>query len=170
MPRINCCRHLVLIELLAAGFQLPACAQAPPTQPSAPASAPTAKSLVDLAEALLVDVFPREYERKKDWGRTKLVTRGIKFEHDGLRLDLDIRNVRQDAKGNLSFQRVAAAPVQGFANFLEWYKGIRLFSVRADCDATVRLTLDAEAAATETGDVGGDGERLTERLPNGSIL
>lgn len=152
--------------------------RATPLAPPAAAKAPGADSLVNLVESLLVAALPTEYEKKKDWGRTKLVTTGIKFERDGLRLEtrrrkepvndglwkhyrvtvrpgeklqLELENIRQLPGGRIAFQVLATAPVHGFANFMQWEHGLRLYSVSADCDATVRARLDCEAGLVLSG-------------------
>jgi hypothetical protein len=48
--------------------------------------------------------------------------------------------------GRLDLRVSATARLHGFANVMQWNRGIRTYSVSADCDATVRLDLDCQVA------------------------
>ncbi|MEX2187316.1 MAG: hypothetical protein WD875_10995 [Pirellulales bacterium] len=129
--------------------------------------------LIDMAESLIADALPRSYSDARHWGGQKHFTKGLKVELDGFKLetrrrkelmnhgtwkrydvwlsegqklDLDVTDVRTYDDGRVTFRLAASGPLKGRAELQQWQRGVRLVGISADCEATVRLTLDVEAS------------------------
>lgn len=129
--------------------------------------------LIDLAESLISDALPRRYSDARHWDKQKHFTKGLKVELDGLKVEtrrrkelmnhgtwkrydvwlpegqklaLDVTDVRTYDDGRVTFRLSASGPLKGRVELQQWQRGVRLLGVSADCEATVRLTLDVEAA------------------------
>ena len=146
-------------------------------QPAAPPSAATAVSpdaTARIVARMIADAIPREYERKKDWGRTKRITTGVRssgnfFEFDIHRKKTDvnhgvwkhyratmvepeknlvvrIENLRSVAPGRIAFTLFVSTKLHGWARAKVYDRGIHFISVEAEADAKVSLWLDGEIA------------------------
>ena len=116
--------------------------------------------------------IPREFERKKDWGKTKAVTTGLHsngnfFKFDIHRetsdvnhgvwkqykltlidpdknLDVQIENLRTLDSGRIALTLNIAAKVHGWAQTVVYDRGIHVIGLEAEGDTGVRLSLDAD--------------------------
>lgn len=120
--------------------------------------------------------IPREYERKKDWGKTKEITTGLHsngnfFKFDIHRetsevnhgvwkqykltlvdpdknLDVQIQNLRTLENGRIALTLNIAAKVHGWAQTTVYDRGIHIIGLEAEGDTGVKLSLDAEVGIT----------------------
>ena len=164
-------RILILLLLSLAGATSPRAAEA-----QQPASASTASGLApdvisEVAARIIAAEIPHEYERSKDWGRTKEVTTGLrssgnffKFDihrkrsevHDGVwkkyrltlvepekNLVVSIENLRTLESGRIALTLNVAAKLHGWARIKVYESGVHIIAVEAEGDTTVKLSLDA---------------------------
>jgi hypothetical protein len=140
---------------------------------AAPKSYAVRPPLIDVAKSLIADALPRSYSDARHWGSQKHFTTGLSVERDGLKIEtrrrkellnhgtwkrydvwladgqklaLDVTEVRTYDDGRVTFRLAASGPLKGRVELQQWQRGVRLVGVSADCEATVRLTLDVEAA------------------------
>jgi hypothetical protein len=141
-------------------------------RPGHPADA-AANAFDDLVLQLVRDAVPRQYEDRKQWGKTIEVVSGLDIRRDGHRLrtnrrkkevrhgrwkmyrveledphrDLDIQllNPRESDSG-LLFDIEATARLQTFARYSNWRYGVQVFSVSGDAEARVHLKATCEVA------------------------
>lgn len=127
-----------------------------------------------VASALIAESIPREYERSKDWGRTKRITTGLRssgnfFEFDIHRrktevkhgvwkkyrvtlvepdknLTVRIENVRSTGQGQIALSLYVTAKVHGWARAKVYDRGIHIIALEAEGETSVRLWLDAQIA------------------------
>jgi len=125
-----------------------------------------------IAARLIADAIPREYERSKDWGRTRHITTGLRssgnfFDFDIHRrkspvnhgvwkkyrvtlvepaknLVVRIDNLRTTAPGRLALTLLVTAKLHGWARAKVYDRGIHLIALETEADTTVRLWLDTE--------------------------
>jgi hypothetical protein len=125
-----------------------------------------------VAARIIAAEIPREYERKKDWGKTKEITTGLhsngnffKFDihretselNHGIwkqykltlidpdkNLDVQIDNLRTLNSGRIALTLNIAAKVHGWAQTTVYDRGIHIVGLEAEGDTGVRLSLDAE--------------------------
>ena len=128
--------------------------------------------LSQAAASMIAAEIPREYERKKDWGRTKEITTGLRssgnfFKFDIHRqksevnhgvwkhykltlvdpeknLDVQIENLRTLELGRVALTLNVAAKVHGWARAKIYDRGIHIIALEAEGDTNVRLSIDAE--------------------------
>jgi hypothetical protein len=128
--------------------------------------------LSQMAARIIAAEIPREYERKKDWGRTKNITTGLRssgnfFEFDIDRkkhavnhgvwkhyrltlvepdknLDVRIENLRTLPSGRVALTLNIAAKVHGWARTKVYERGVHIIALEAEGDTDIRLSLDAE--------------------------
>ena len=127
-----------------------------------------------IAGQLIAEAIPREYERSKDWGRTRHITTGLRssgnfFDFDIHRrkspvnhgvwkkyrvtliepeksLVVRIDNLRTTAPGRVAFTLFITAKLRGWARAKVYDRGIHVIAVEAEGSSTVRLALDTEVA------------------------
>jgi hypothetical protein len=127
-----------------------------------------------LAAKVIAESIPREYERSKDWGKTKKITTGVRssgnfFDFDIHRrkqdvkhgvwtkyrmtlvepeknLDVRIENVRNVGPGKIALTLFVTAKLDGWARTKVYERGIHVISLEAVGTTTVRLWLDSEIA------------------------
>ncbi len=125
-----------------------------------------------VAAKIIAAEIPREFERKKDWGKTKAVTTGLhsygnffKFDihrekselNHGIwkqykltligsdkNLDVQIENLRTLDSGHIALTLNIAAKVHGWAQTVVYDRGIHVVGLEAEGDTGVRLSLDAD--------------------------
>jgi hypothetical protein len=143
------------------------------TPPDAIDSSRLAPDILSQAAAKIIAAeIPREYERKKDWGRTKEITTGLRssgnfFKFDIHRqksevnhgvwkhyrltlvdpdknLDVEIGNLRTLESGRVAFTLNVAANVHGWARAKVYDRGVHIIALEAEGDTKIRLSLDAE--------------------------
>jgi hypothetical protein len=120
---------------------------------------------------MIADALPRHYANEKQWNRQKHFSTGLSIEREGLKIEtrrkkelvnhgvwkrysvdvpegqkltLNVSDVILHDGGRVTFRIIAESPVRGRIELQDWRRGIRIFGISADCDAAVRLTLDAE--------------------------
>jgi hypothetical protein len=144
---------------------------------SAPAATVEAASPDAIAQAvaqLIADAIPREYERKKDWGRQKEITTGVRsygnfFKFDVHRtktavnhgvwkhyratmidpeqnLQVRIDGLRSVGAGRIAFTLFVTTKLHGWGRAKVYDRGIHLIALEAESDAKVSLWLDCEIA------------------------
>jgi hypothetical protein len=144
------------------------------------AAAPTAvdpsrvapEILSESVAQIIAAEIPREYERKKDWGRTKEITTGVrssgnffKFDMHRKRSDVNhgtwkhyrltlvdpdknlsvkIENLRTLKSGRVALTLNVAAKLHGWARAKIYDRGVHLIALEAEGDTKIRLALDVE--------------------------
>ena len=143
----------------------------------APCAAPPAASVNATAEIvarLIAEAIPRQYERKKDWGRTKQITTGLhssgnffKFDihrkktavNDGVwkhyrativepekNLQVRIENLRSTRGRQFAFTLFVSTKLHGWGRAKVYDRGIHIIALEAEADTKVRLWLDCQIA------------------------
>ena len=126
--------------------------------------------LTDLAR----EHIPHEYEKRKNWGHTERVASGLSIQLDDGRLKTH-RNFREANDGRWTMYRIelldpdeklsvrvlrmqeqadglvgldveAVARVHVYGRQSLWERGVQIFSLSAEADASVRLTAHADVA------------------------
>ncbi|MEX0611457.1 MAG: hypothetical protein WD738_17275 [Pirellulales bacterium] len=133
-----------------------------------------AEIVSQIAARLIADAIPHEYERSKDWGRTKHITTGLRssgnfFDFDIHRrksavnhgvwkkyrvtlvepdknLVVRIENLRSTAPGRVALTLFVTAKLHGWARAKVYDRGIHVIALEAEGNTTVRLWLDTEIA------------------------
>lgn len=123
---------------------------------------------------LVREHLPREYEDTRRWGGTKRVQSGLDVRLDGLQLktkrrwkevnhgtwkmyrvwlldpneqlELTIANLRRQEDGSVAFDLHAGARLGLLARIAEWRRDVQLFSISAQGEARVRLTVQCQLA------------------------
>ena len=168
-----------LLLIIGASMIRPADAEMSAAEPaqSPPAAAVGGVAPEAVAQAvarLITDAIPRDYERSKDWGRTKRITTGVRssgnfFEFDIHRrktevnhgvwkryrvtlvdpdehLDVRIDDLRSAGPGRIACTLFVTAKLHGWARAKVYNRGVHLIALEAECDTAVRLWLDVEVA------------------------
>jgi hypothetical protein len=156
--------------MLADSSPLPGSAAA--TDEAATGAAP--EVIAQVAARLIAGTIPHEYERAKDWGRTKHITTGLRssgnfFDFDIHRRKTDvnhgvwkkyrvtlvdpdtnmvvkIENLRSMGPGRFALTLYVTAKIHGWARAKVYDRGIHLIALEAEVDTNVRLWLNAEIA------------------------
>jgi hypothetical protein len=130
------------------------------------------ESISELIRHIVLNNLPHQYEERDDWGRTKEVWAGLKISLDGLRVktkrrkkdvnhgswkiyrvwlanpqrdfDVQLRNLRTVPGTGVGFDLVVDSRLGTSARWSEWQRGVQLYSVSAEADAKVRLTMRCE--------------------------
>jgi hypothetical protein len=159
-------KSVILVVGLAAMFE----ALALPAASSPPGVGP--EVLAQIAAKIIAAEIPREYERKKDWGKTKEVTTGLRSSGNFFKFDIhrqksevnhgiwkhyrltlvdpdknlsvQIENLRTLESGRVALTLNVAAKVHGWARATVYDRGIHLIGLEAEGDTGIRLSLDAE--------------------------
>jgi hypothetical protein len=160
---------LVLVGTLTVAAAVVGQTTAPPADFTA---SPTA--LAQVVSQMIAEAIPREYERKKDWGRTKEITTGLrssgnffKFDvhrtkstvNDGVwkhyratmvepekNLVVRIDNLRSLEAGKIAFTLFASTKLHGWGRAKVYERGVHLIALEAEADAKVSLWLDCQIA------------------------
>jgi len=137
-----------------------------------PATAGSLQSLSDLANTIIRQNLPAEFESRDNWGHTTEVWAGIDVRRDGLQiktkrrkrqvndgtwklyrvrliepdehLNIQLQNVRSLPDGRLEFDLAADAKLEVFARLSQWELGVQLvaLSVNAEAQVQFRVTCD----------------------------
>ena len=127
---------------------------------------------------MIADAIPREYERKKDWGRTKEITTGLRSSGNFFKFDIHrtkctvndgvwkhyratlvepeknllvrIENLRSLEAGKIAFTLFVSTKLHGWGRAKVYESGVHLIALEAEADATVSLWLDCEIALETT--------------------
>jgi len=174
---------LLLIGSLAVS---PACAAA--AQPTQPAVDARQASLANAFARLIENAIPREYEKRKDWGRTKNITTGIRndgfklyrrkkpvnhgvWKHYTIRLiepektlAVRIENLRAVDGGRIGFRMTLRARLDLWARIKVYHYGVHLIALETVGDAAVDLAFDCEIGVRLKTSDGGAGVALDPRV------
>ncbi len=139
----------------------------------AEAAAPSSQRSSALASAfaqIIENAIPREYEKRKDWGHTKNITVGLRtdgwklhrrkkpvnhgvWKHYRIKLvepeenlSVEIRELRLNTDGGLSFKLALDAKFDLWARAKVYQYGVHLIALEAVGDATIDLEIDCEVA------------------------
>lgn len=151
-----------------------AIAQSPPASPGPDAGLPINESLSALAKRIILENLPRQFEEKKDWGKTTKIVNGLRLKDDGdglkirkhtkevkdglwkqyrgalidpeQQLQIRVENIRQIDSSHSAFQVFIAAKLHGEARLEQWKDGIKLFNVVAEAESKVESRIDCEIA------------------------
>lgn len=162
---------IVLFAVTGGSSSVQVAAEAVANQHSAAASADKIAAAV---AQLIADAIPREYERKKDWGRQKEITTGLHSYGNFFRLDMHrtktavnhgvwkhyratmvdpeqnlqvrIDNLRSVTAGRVAFTLFVTTKLHGWGRAKVYDHGIHLIALEAETDAKVSLWLDCEIA------------------------
>jgi hypothetical protein len=145
------------------------------TNPRSPAPATVSPdATAQIVARMIADAIPRDYDRTKDWGRTKRITTGLRssgnfFEFDVHRrksevnhgvwkhyratlvepernLLVRIDNLRSLSAGQIAFTLFVTTKLHGWGRAKVYDHGIHLIALEAEADAKVSLWLDCEIA------------------------
>jgi hypothetical protein len=122
-----------------------------------------------LIQYVLVKNMPAEYEDTSKWGKTKEVWAGVKVSRDGLRLrtnsrkkrvnhgtwekyrawpidpesafKIEVENARNVPGQGIGFDLIVVARLGADGRLSEWQRGLQLYSLSAEAEATVRLRM-----------------------------
>jgi hypothetical protein len=128
--------------------------------------------IAPLITPLIADAVPRQFEGKKDWGKTALVTTGLHSDGNFFRFDihreksevndgvwkkyrvtlvepeknLEIRidNLQRQEDGKYKLALFVAAKVHAWAKVIVYKKGLRVLSLEPEGDTSIRLWIDAD--------------------------
>lgn len=128
--------------------------------------------LSQAAAKIIADEIPREYERKKDWGKTTEIITGLRSSGNFFKFDIhrqrsevnngvwkhyrltlvdpdknlhvEIENLRTLEFGRIALTLNVAAKVHGWARAKIYERGVHIIALEAEGDTNVRLSLDAE--------------------------
>ncbi len=127
-------------------------------------------ALANAFAQIIENAIPREYEKRKDWGRTKNITVGLRNEgwklhrrkkpvkhgvwkHYRIKLvepeenlSVEIRDLRLSGSGGLSFKLALGAKFDLWARAKVYQYGVHMIALEAVGDATVDLEIDCELA------------------------
>lgn len=165
----------IIISALAVAATAPTFGQSIPSAPPAQSTATATPDAIAQAVAqLIADAIPREYERKKDWGRQKEITTGVRSSGNFFKFDIHrtktavnhgvwkhyratmvdpdqnlqvrIENLRSVAAGRIAFTLFVTTKLHGWGRAKVYDRGIHLIALEAETDAKVSLWLDCEIA------------------------
>jgi hypothetical protein len=135
----------------------------------------TPEMVAQLVTPLIAEAMPREFKGEKDWGKTKVVTTGVRSEgnffrfdihskkkeaNDGIwkkyrvtliepekNLEIRIDNMHRLDSGKYALTLFVAAKVHGWARAVVYEHGVHVISLETEGDAAIRLWVDAEVSA-----------------------
>jgi hypothetical protein len=130
--------------------------------------------LGEIAAQAVAEAIPREYDRTKDWGRTRKITTGVRSSGNFFKFDIHrqksevnhgvwkhyrvvlvepeknlqvrIENLRSFETGRVAFTLFVSTKLHGWARAKVYEYGVHLGAYEAEGDATVRLWIDGEIA------------------------
>ena len=161
---------IVAFSLLTGAAVMPK----PRAAPAAPDPDTSIEVVSKIAAHLIADAIPREYEKSKDWGRTKRITTGLRssgnfFDFDIHRrktevnhgvwkkyritvvdpdkdLVVNVTNLRTIELGRIGLTLSVNAKLHGWARAKVYDRGIHIIALEAEADTSVQLLIDAEIA------------------------
>lgn len=168
--------QITLCTALWAIGRFPVTADQGPVSPAAPAQVinPTPE-FQELITGIVRQNIPDQFETRDDWGKTKEVWDGLHIRLDGLRLDtkrrkktvnhgawklyrirlidpneqfqIRVDNIRTTEDGRVAFDAWIQSRLDLFGRLSQWERGVQLFSLSANADAAVVLTMGCSIAA-----------------------
>lgn len=167
-------RAILALLLLTAIYGESLAQFAPAPAAAQPPIAPSPDKIATAVAELIADAIPREYERKKDWGRQKEITTGVRSSGNFFKFDIHrtktavnhgvwkhyratmvdpehnlhvrIDNLRNVAPGRIAFTLFATTRLHGWGRAKVYDRGVHLIALEAETDAKVSLWLDCEIA------------------------
>jgi hypothetical protein len=150
----------------------------PRAMSSSPAAArdpaPSAEEFSQIVAQLITEAIPRQYERTKDWGRTKQITTGVRSSGNFFKFDIHrrksevkhgvwkhyrvelvepdknllvrIENLRITGPGRYALTLFVSSKLHGWARAKVYERGIHLIALEAEGEGPIELKLDAEIA------------------------
>ena len=142
--------------------------------PPAPAAATNVSpdATAQIVARMISEAIPRDYDRTKDWGRTKRITTGLRSSGNFFAFDVQrkksevnhgvwkhyratlvepeknllvrIDNLRSLAAGKIAFTLFVTSKLHGWGRAKVYDHGIHLIALEAEADAKVSLWLDCE--------------------------
>ena len=132
----------------------------------------TPEAVAQFVTPLIADAIPREFEGKKDWGKTTRITTGLRSSgnffsfdihrkksevRDGVwkkyrltlvepdkNLSVRIENLKSLDDGRYALTLFVAAKMHGWARTAVYESGVHIVSLEAEGDTSIRLWIDAE--------------------------
>ncbi len=132
------------------------------------------ETLSGLAQRIVADSLPHEFEGQKDWGRTTKVVDGLRLrdQGDGLKLrkhttevkngiwkkyqaevidpqhqlKLRIANLHETSPGRAAMQIFFSARLHGDARVEQWKDGVKLLNATCEAESSVEARIDCEMA------------------------
>lgn len=166
MMFLSQCRPLIVVVLWMATS-----AETSLSQPAATNGVSTDKTAQIVAQ-MIADAIPREYDRKKDWGRTTEITSGLRSSGNFFKFDIHrtkstvndgvwkhyratlvepeknllvrIENLRSLEAGKIAFTLFVTTKLHGWGRAKVYERGVHLIALEAEADAKVSLWLDCE--------------------------
>jgi hypothetical protein len=162
LPLVVC---LAFIVQRSAGAGMPPPAESP---------IPDNESLSRLAQRIVLENLPKQFEDQRDWGHTTRVINGLHLKEDGDRLKIEkhtkevkngiwkqyrisavdpehelqvrIVNLRQTDSSHSAFQVLLSGKLHAEGRWEQWKDGIKLLNVNAEADSRIETRLDCEMA------------------------
>lgn len=159
-------RAWIVLPTTAAAIISPALAHAQ-TPPVTEKEFVPAEEFQTFVTQLVREQLPHEYEKKRNWGTTKRVFSGVDVGLDGLRLDtkrkfsdknhgtwqmyfikqvepeknlaVRIDRVQELDGGQVACEVSAVGRLHCFGKQVQWERGVQVYALSADCEATVRV-------------------------------
>ncbi len=152
------------------------------------AATSNSQPLVDAFAKIIEQAIPREYEKRKDWGRTKNITVGLR--NDGFKihrrkkavkhgtwkryrirlvepentLRVRIENLRPGEEGRMAFTLRLNAALDLWARAKVYRYGVHVIALEAEGDAKIDLEIDCEIGLQLQTQDGRPGVALHPRL------
>jgi hypothetical protein len=142
--------------------------------PPSEAPVPDNESLSRLAQRIVLENLPKQFEDQRDWGHTTRVVNGLHLKEEGDRLKIEkhtkevkngiwkqyrisavdpehelqvrIANLRQTDSSHSAFQVLLSAKLHAEGRWEQWKDGIKLLNVNAEADCRIEARLDCEMA------------------------
>ena len=137
---------------------------------------PSANAINHLITKIVWDSVPHEYADSKDWGKTTRRWDGIRLRRDGWKVEtkrvwttvnhglwkkyaaklidpehqfsVELANVRAATGEGIAFDLTFIVPLAVEVRQARWVNGLQLYSVSADVEAKIRLTVSCELSST----------------------
>ncbi len=168
-------RRIITFAIVPIGLLIASLLAAPPGSPvSNLFSSVAGDTLSSVAQRLVVESLPQQFEEKKDWGKTKPVVDGLRLRDDGdglkLRkhttvvndglwkqyhatvvdpqhqLQIRVANLKETESQHATMSVFITAKLHGEARLEQWKDGVKLYTITTDADAKIESRLDWEMA------------------------
>lgn len=174
-------RALTSVLIYSLGINSAESQQAPPAPVAPPTSAPVSAAdqlLADNLASIVRDAIPREYARKKEWGKTKRITVGVTTDdpiyqlklhrrkkdvphgtwkqyrvtlnEPDKRLHVAVTNLHPLEGGGVGMRLLVDADLAGWAQVRNYNRGVHLLTLTAEGTSQLHLTVDCEVRMAMT--------------------
>jgi hypothetical protein len=144
--------------------------------PSVAPAEPASNAINHLITRIVLDSVPHEYADHKDWGKTTQRWQGVRLRRDGWKLEtkrawttvnhglwkkytarlvdperqfsVELANVRAAVGEGVAFDLTFVVPLAVEVRQARWINGVQLYSISADVEAKIRLTISCELSST----------------------